>query len=42
MKVLIFYRYALINLVTTAMLADRGGSQPPIGAPGGMPSEATR
>jgi hypothetical protein len=38
MKSLEFSRYALTVGVVAALLAGCGGSQPPIGAPGAMPS----
>jgi hypothetical protein len=37
MRSLVLSRYALCSCVAAAMLAGCGGSQPPIGAPGGMP-----
>ena len=36
MRTLDFYRYVLGGCAFAAMLADCGGSQPPIGAPGAM------
>jgi hypothetical protein len=36
MRTLDFYRYVLGGCAFAAMLADCGGSQPPIGAPGAL------